>query len=79
MSVAKFRVVGSLDNASRASAGTVTIDRVSGLFTVRPYKRRRTYVLRLSDVATMVCRRIVLAELAEKRRQKAARRKGKKR
>lgn len=76
MSVAKFRVTGSLDNASRVGYGTVVIDRVSGLFTVRPYKRRRTYTLHLGEVATMVCRRIVLAELAEKRRQKAAKRKG---
>lgn len=74
MSVARFRVVAMLDMASRASVGTVTIDRGAGLFSVRPLRRRREYVLPLHKVAEMVCRSIIAAEAREKRLAKKAKR-----
>lgn len=72
---AHFRVHGRLDMASRPTPGTVTIDRRAGTFTVRPLRRRKTYELPLSDVAAMVVRRIVNAEIFAKRLAKAAKRK----
>jgi hypothetical protein len=76
MSVARFKVFGQLDNAGRALAGTVMLDRAAGLFSVRPARRRRVYTLPLADVATMVCRRVLAGEVAEKKRAKAKARKG---
>jgi hypothetical protein len=64
----RFRVVARLDLASRASVGTVTIDRGAGLFSVRPLRRRRVYELPLADVAAMVVRSIIAAEVRERRR-----------
>jgi hypothetical protein len=75
VSVARFRVVGRLDLASRVTSGTVIIDRGAGLFSVRPLRRHRTYTLPLSTVADMVVQKIVAAEVREKRALKAARRK----
>jgi hypothetical protein len=74
MGVARFRVCGRLDMASRASFGTVTIDRGADLFSVRPLRRRRVYTLPLSTVAELVCRTIIAAEAREKRAAKKARR-----
>lgn len=68
----RFRVLGQLDGAGGFRPGTVRIDRAAGVFEVRPLRRRRVYALPLGDVATMVCRRIIVAEVAAKR---AARRK----
>ena len=71
----RYPVVARLDGAGRPSEGTVSVDRSSLLFTVRPFRRRRTYTLHLADVATMVVQRILRAELAEKSAaKKAARR-----
>jgi hypothetical protein len=75
VSVARFDVLGLLDMASSYVHGKVEIDRASNIFTVRRSRSRKRYSLPLSTVADMVVRRIVLAELAEKRRAKAARRK----
>lgn len=74
MGRSRYRVIGSLDIGGGAQVGTVTIDREAGLFSVRPLRRRREYVLPLSVVATMVCERIVRAELREKRAAKKSRR-----
>lgn len=77
MSVARFRVSGRLDMASRPSYGTVLIDRSAGLFSVRPLRRRRIYTLPLGTVAEMVCRSIIAVEVREKRaakKQKGVRR-----
>jgi hypothetical protein len=68
----RFPVVGRLDHASRLQAGTVIISRTSGIFTVRPYRRRRTYTLPLSTVAEIVCQRILRTELAERKAAKKA-------
>jgi hypothetical protein len=62
---ARFRVVGRIDAAHSA---TVVIDEQAGLISVRPYRRRRDYVLPLVDVARLIVAKVVTAELAEKRR-----------
>lgn len=77
MSVARFRVSGRLDMASRPSYGTVMIDRGAGLFSVRPLRRWRVYTLPLSTVAEMVVRSIIAAEVRERRAAKRAKRKTK--
>ena len=64
------RVIGTLDLAGGAGVGTVTIDRDAGLFVVRRLRSRRTFTLPLSTVATMVCQRIILAEVRERREAK---------
>lgn len=73
---ARFRVAGERFDLARATEGTVTIDRDSGLFGVRPLRRRREYVLPLATVAGMVVRAIVLSEARAKRSLRAARRGG---
>lgn len=67
-----MRVVGCLD-VSRPQQGTVTIDRGAGLFAVRPYRRRREYVLPLSTVAEIVVARVVKAEVAARRAERRSR------
>lgn len=74
MSVAHFRVYGA--NFDGAHEATVSIDRELGLFTVRPLRRKRTYELPFSAVAEIVLWRVLKAELAQKKREKAARRRG---
>ncbi len=76
MGAARFKVMGRLDLAGGVTSGTVKIERESGLFIVRPLHRRRTFVMPLDMVATMVCQRIVLNEVME---EKAAKKKAKKR
>lgn len=63
---AHFRVSAQLDKG-RAQAGTVTIDRGSALFSVRPLRSRRAYTLPLGVVASIVVAKLLKAELAEKR------------
>ncbi len=74
---ARARVVGRFDQASRVQEATVTIDRAGGLFSVKPLRRRRSYTLPLAKVAEIVCQRVILAELAEKRRLKREAKKAK--
>lgn len=76
MSVARFRIEGRLEMASRPTAGTVIIDRTASLFSVRPLRRRRLYTLRLEDVASMVVRSIIASEVREKKAARRARRRG---
>jgi hypothetical protein len=71
MAVSKFRVLGKLDSAGRTTAGTVSIDRATGMIEVRPLRRRRTYTMLLSDVATLVCQRVIQHEVAKTRKEKA--------
>ena len=59
---AKFEVSGKFNGKQTA---TVTIDRESGLFTVRPRRFRKTYTMRLSDVAETVMWRVLKAEAGE--------------
>ncbi len=67
--VVHLRVVGTFDQSYRQEAH-VTIDRDSGLFAVRPFRRRREYVLPLADVASMVVARATRAELQRDRAAK---------
>lgn len=60
MSKSKFKIEGRFDGALGA---TVTIDRGVGLFSVRPLRRKREYVLPLRDVALMVLTSVVKADL----------------
>lgn len=69
---ARFHVFERLDAASTPQHGTLTIDRESGLCSVRPKRRRRTFDLPLSFVARMICRHVLMAELAEKRATRRA-------
>jgi hypothetical protein len=71
---AHFKVLGRFDGASTA---TVTIEYHSeglAFFRVRPHRRRRVFELALADVARGVVFDVVRKELAEKRRQKKAKR-----
>jgi hypothetical protein len=71
-----FRVFGPRAHLDGATEATVSIDRALGLVSVRPLRRRRAFELPLADVAAMVISRVAKAELAEKRRAKAERRRG---
>lgn len=71
MSLARFRVMGALDGAGGARSGTVVIDRAAGLLHVRPLRSRRVYTMPLSMVADMVCKRIIMNEMYEKRASRA--------
>lgn len=79
MTTARFPVVGPLDSAGGVQRGTVLIDREAGLVTVRPLRKKTTYTMPLSAVATMICQRIILNELREKRVKKAAAKKARRR
>lgn len=79
MRVARYRVVGRLDMASRETPGTVTISRDAGLFTVRPLRRRRVYTLPLDAVAAWVVRSIIASEVRERKAAKRAKRAGRRR
>lgn len=71
----RFEVVGRLDSASKVQRGTLTIDTVSGIASVRPFRRRKVYELSVSGLAEILVQRAVRAELVEKRKEKAERRK----
>ena len=79
MRVARYRVVGRLDMASRETPWTVTISRDAGLFTVRPLRRRRVYTLPLDAVAAWVVRSIIASEVRERKAAKRAKRAGRRR
>jgi hypothetical protein len=75
MGLAKFRVHGKLDSAGSLQDGTVVIDRESGMFTVRPLRRRAVFQMRLSDVADMVVHRVILSDAHDAKIAKLAKRK----
>jgi hypothetical protein len=70
----RFRVTGTFDLAGGAQVATVEIDRVSGIVSVRPLRRRRTYSLPLASVAAWICQSIIHAELRERRHARPAQR-----
>lgn len=72
MSRSHFKAFGQFNGTN---AATVTIDRSSGVFSVRPRARRKTYELPLAFVAELVMWRCLKAELLEKKKAKAAKRK----
>jgi len=57
------------------SEATVIIDRNSNLVTVRPHRLRKTYQLRLEDIATIVIWKVLKAEMIEKQKLRKQRRK----
>jgi hypothetical protein len=73
-----FKIIAQLDQASRLTPATITIERLpgasGGLFCVRPYKRRRVYTMPLDAIADWIVRRTLVAEVNEKRQAKKARR-----
>jgi hypothetical protein len=71
----RFKVLGTLDSAGGVRAGTVTIDRASGLLHVRPLRKHREYTMPLSMVADMVVKRIIMNEFLEKQRARKSKHK----
>jgi hypothetical protein len=65
MSVAKFTVQAQLDGAGGAKKGTVSIDRTTGLVTVRPSRSRSTYTAKLADIADLIVKKALMAGAAE--------------
>lgn len=72
MSASHFPVYWRFDGTSQ---GTVTIDRGSGTFAVRLYRRRRAYELPLAFVAQLIAERVMKAEAREKVAARKAKRK----
>jgi len=72
MTTARFPVYSRLDGAGGSQRGTVLIDRASGLVTVRPLRKKRTYTMPLAMVADLICARIITNELNEKKAAKKA-------
>jgi hypothetical protein len=70
MSTALFRVYGRFNGTDTA---TVTINRASGIISVRPLRRRRAYELPLAWAAEAVMWHILKAEAAERRAAKRKR------
>lgn len=64
------RVLAMLERASTPEEATVTIDRSRGLFSVRGRRRRRRFELPIADVAALVVRSIIRAEVAAERKRK---------
>lgn len=74
MRPARFRVFGRFDVAGGIQEATVTVDRDTKTFKVRPLRRHRSYDLDLATVAAIVCQRIISMEVREKRAARKARR-----
>lgn len=74
MAIARFKIVGQFDQSYMQKA-TIEIDRGANLISVRPKGRRRIYTLPLSSVAEIICWRVIKAELLDKKREKALKRK----
>jgi hypothetical protein len=70
--VARFRVHGGKSYV--VEGASVIVDRALQLVTVRPFRARKSYTLPLWALADFVVYRCVKAELAEKAREKKARR-----
>lgn len=75
MSVAHFDVDTVIDRAFKQK-GTVSIDRDTGVVTIRAAHGRRTYTTTLNQIATLIVQRLIMAGHAETkrtRRKKASR------
>jgi hypothetical protein len=66
----RCKVVGSFDRC-RAQQATVTINRGTGVVSVRIYRQRREYHLPLATVAAIVVERNIKAEVARQRLERA--------
>jgi hypothetical protein len=62
----------AFNGAPRARV-SIDIGTADPLFTVRPFRRRKTYSLPLSTVAQIVILRVILAEQNERRRARGKR------
>jgi len=62
VSRAKFKVSSDKALFNKARSATITISRLGGFFSVRPYRQHKTYALPLAEVALMVLWRILKAE-----------------
>jgi hypothetical protein len=79
VTVARFRTAARLELASQITEATVTIDRESGVVSVRPLRRRRAYIMPLSDVAAWIVRTTIRQELGAKLAARNSRRQGRRR
>ncbi len=70
---AHFSVTWRFDGTTQ---GTVTVDRNSGTFSVRPHRRHKAYELPLAFVAQIVAERVIKTDAAARRAEKKARRLG---
>ena len=71
MSKAKFPVQSNFDHANKLQPGVVTIDRETGLFSVRVRGRHTEHSIPLSKVAELIhqmCEARAVAETRPKRR-----------
>ncbi len=78
MAIARFKTIGQFDQMYMQQ-GTVEIDRNANLISVRPKGRRRTYTLPLSSVAEIIVWKVIKAEMVQKKREKANKKKLRKR
>lgn len=76
MSVAKFVVEAQLDSAGGKKKGTVSIDRETGIVTVRPIRSHTVYHAKLSDIADRIVKEALLAGHSERFDPKKMKRKG---
>jgi hypothetical protein len=76
VSTAHFEVLATLDRAGAAVKGTVSIDRETGMISVRPRGSRRTYDMPLSTVATLICKAIIIDDVKQKKIARKAKRRG---
>lgn len=76
MTVARFRVYAAVKVFGKGGGATVTIDRNNNFISVKPLRRHRAYEMRLEDVAQIICERIIMAELMEKKKLKKQKRGG---
>ena len=72
MSRARFQVSSETPVFDKAKKATIVISRTAHTFSVRPYRRHRSYSLPLSEVALMVMSRVIIGEAAIKNAAKAA-------
>lgn len=73
---AHFRVLGRFDGSDVATVTIEHHDPARAFLRVRPLRRRRAFELPLAEVARGLIYDVIKRELAEKRRAKAAARRG---
>jgi len=74
MSRAIFDVFGTLDSAGGMKKGKVSIDRGTGIVSVRPHGSSQVYELPLAQVATFICQMNLRHKALEAREEKQAKR-----
>lgn len=67
MTTSRFKIYGSFNGKTEA---TVSINRQNNLVSVRPKHFKKTYELRLEDVAEIIIWRCIKAEMNEKKKAK---------